>query len=78
MTADPTAVAVMGLGIGGVLALYNLRRVVLSSSRGGQKHSWVLVSLLEVRNPCCLAGILFSSSRRLQRGRDQRRRLFSN
>lgn len=62
MTADPTDVAVLGLGIGGVLALYALRRVLLVSSQAGHKHSWVLISLLEVRNTCGLAGILIGLS----------------
>ena len=33
MTADPTGVLVLGLGIGGVLVLYGLRRVLLASSQ---------------------------------------------
>jgi hypothetical protein len=62
MTADPTEVGVLGLGIGGVLALYGLRRVLLASRQAGQIHSWVLISLLDVRNTCGLAGILLGLS----------------
>ena len=62
MTADPKGVLVLGLGIGGVLALYGLRRVLLASSQAGQRHSWAAISLLEVRNTCGLAGILLGLS----------------
>ena len=59
MSTDASTLAGLLLGIGGVVALYGLRRGVLGS---GQQRPWIAVAALDVRNVAGLAGVVVGVS----------------
>ena len=59
MSANLSTLAGLLLGIGGVVALYGLRRSV---SGPRQQRSWIAVAALDVRNVAGMAGVVVGVS----------------